>query len=185
MSALPLWGQTSLEPSFDLGCVTLTLKVARVCLSSGKSRGPDGRGLMEFKAIHLYQSSHMTRAPNTAITVAATVTKSYLTLCDPTDCSTSGSFCPWDFPGKNIGVSYHFFLQGFFPTQGSNPYPLHWQVDSLPLSHHGSPSQDQSIIILFMHYLYKSTHLNINDIIYKVYIICKTYMYIIYIYIWL
>ena len=25
--------------------------------------------------------------------------------------------CPWDFPSKNTG---HFFLQGIFPTQGSN-----------------------------------------------------------------
>ena len=24
---------------------------------------------------------------------------------------------------------------GIFPNQGSNPYRLHWQVDSLPLSH--------------------------------------------------
>ena len=29
--------------------------------------------------------------------------------------------CPWDSPGKNIGVSSHFLLQGIFPTQGSNP----------------------------------------------------------------
>ena len=29
--------------------------------------------------------------------------------------------CPWDFPGKNTGVGYHFLLQGIFPTQGSNP----------------------------------------------------------------
>ena len=28
--------------------------------------------------------------------------------------------CPWDFPGKNIGVGYHFLLQGTFPTQGQN-----------------------------------------------------------------
>ena len=28
---------------------------------------------------------------------------------------------------------------GIFLTQGSNPYLLHWQVDSLPLSHPGSP----------------------------------------------
>ena len=28
--------------------------------------------------------------------------------------------CPWDFPGKNTGVSCHFLLQGIFPTQGSN-----------------------------------------------------------------
>ena len=25
--------------------------------------------------------------------------------------------CPWDFPGKNTGVSCHFLLQGIFPTQ--------------------------------------------------------------------
>ena len=28
---------------------------------------------------------------------------------------------PWDSPGKNTGVGYHFLLQGIFPTQGSNP----------------------------------------------------------------
>ena len=30
-------------------------------------------------------------------------------------------------------------LQGIFPDQGSNLYPLHWQVDSI-LSHQGSPN---------------------------------------------
>ena len=29
--------------------------------------------------------------------------------------------CPWDFPGKNIGVGCHFLLQEIFPTQGLNP----------------------------------------------------------------
>ena len=29
--------------------------------------------------------------------------------------------CPWDSPGKNIGVRCHFLLQGIFPNQGSNP----------------------------------------------------------------
>ena len=33
----------------------------------------------------------------------------------------------------------HFLLQGIFLTQGSNPCPLHWQLDSLPLRHRGSP----------------------------------------------
>ena len=33
----------------------------------------------------------------------------------------------------------HFLLQGIFPTQGSNPGFLHWQVDSLSMSHLGSP----------------------------------------------
>ena len=48
-------------------------------------------------------------------------------------------FCPWKFPGKNTGVSCHFLLKSIFPTQGLNPHLLHWQVDSLPLSHWGSP----------------------------------------------
>ena len=39
---------------------------------------------------------------------------------------------------KNTGVGCRFFLQGIFPTQGSNLHLLHWQADSLPLSHLGS-----------------------------------------------
>ena len=46
---------------------------------------------------------------------------------------------PWGFLGKNTGVGCHFLLQGIFLTQGLNPHLLHWQVDSLPLSHQGSP----------------------------------------------
>ena len=52
----------------------------------------------------------------------------------------SDSTTPWtaarqaplsmDFPGKNTGVGCHFLLQGIFLTQGLNPRPLHWQVDS-------------------------------------------------------
>ena len=29
---------------------------------------------------------------------------------------------------------------GIFPDEGSNPHPPHWQVDSQPLGHQGSPS---------------------------------------------
>ena len=43
------------------------------------------------------------------------------------------------FPGKNTGVGCHFFLQEIFTTQGSYPRLLHWQMDSLPLSHLGFP----------------------------------------------
>ena len=46
---------------------------------------------------------------------------------------------PWNSPGKNTRVGCHFLLQRIFPTQGSNPHLLHWQADSLPLSHLGSP----------------------------------------------
>ena len=30
---------------------------------------------------------------------------------------------------------------GIFPDQGSNPCPLHWQADSQPLRHQGSPKK--------------------------------------------
>ena len=49
---------------------------------------------------------------------------------------------PWDFPGKNTGVSCHFLLQRIFPTQGLNIcllHLLHWKVDSLPLNQQRSP----------------------------------------------
>ena len=47
--------------------------------------------------------------------------------------------CPWNFPGKNTGADCHFLLQGLFPSQGWNPRLQHWQADSLPLRHVGSP----------------------------------------------
>ena len=42
-------------------------------------------------------------------------------LCNRMDCSPLGSSVHGDSPGKNIGVGCHALLQGFFPTQGSNP----------------------------------------------------------------
>ena len=63
------------------------------------------------------------------------------TLCDPRNCSQPGSSVhPWDFPDKNTGVGCPFLLQGIFPTQGSNLHLLrllHWQPNSLLLSHQG------------------------------------------------
>ena len=34
----------------------------------------------------------------------------------------TGLLCPWNFLGKNTGVSCRFLLLGIFLTQGSNPY---------------------------------------------------------------
>ena len=42
------------------------------------------------------------------------------------------------FPKQEYWSRLHFFLQGIFLTQGSNPHFLHCQADSLPLSHLGS-----------------------------------------------
>ena len=59
---------------------------------------------------------------------------------------------------------------GIFPDQGSNPCPLHWQADSQPLSHQGSPSMSFDSLyfsinwsisfklsVLFFYYLWMST----------------------------
>ena len=49
---------------------------------------------------------------------------------------------PWDFPGKNTGLGFHFLLQGIFPTQGCNPRLLcllHCGWILYQLSYQGSP----------------------------------------------
>ena len=46
------------------------------------------------------------------------------------------------FSGENTEVGYHALLQGIFLTQGWKLHLwclMHWQADSLPLSHLGSP----------------------------------------------
>ena len=54
------------------------------------------------------------------------------------------------FSSQEYRVGYHFLLQGISLTQGSNSclwYLLHWQVDSLPLSHLRS---SQSLLIKYL-----------------------------------
>ena len=66
------------------------------------------------------------------------VAKSYLTpLWYHGLYATRLLLCQWDFPAKNSRVGCHFILYGFFPTQGSNTYLLHYWRDCLPLSHLG------------------------------------------------
>ena len=72
---------------------------------------------------------------------ACSVTQSCPTLqpygLQPTRLEPTRLPSPWDFTGKNSGVGFYFLLQGIFLTQGSNLYPLCWQVGSL--NHRGSP----------------------------------------------
>ena len=62
------------------------------------------------------------------------------TLCNPMDCGLYILLCPWDSADMNTGAGCYFLLQGIFLTQGSNPHLLHWQADSLPPHHLGSPN---------------------------------------------
>ena len=67
------------------------------------------------------------------------VAQSCPTLCNPMDYSPPGSSVHGDFPGKNTGVGSHAFLQGIFPSQGSNPGLPHCRHFLYCLSHQGSP----------------------------------------------
>ena len=60
---------------------------------------------------------------------------------------------PWDFPGKNTGVSCHFLLQEIFPTQGLNPDPPHCRQTLYRLSRQGSRKEDIFKISKYIHYL--------------------------------
>ena len=61
-------------------------------------------------------------------------------FCDPRDCSPPGFSVHGISQVRILGWVCHFLLQGIFLNQGSNPRLLHWQADSLPLSHQGSPN---------------------------------------------
>ena len=63
------------------------------------------------------------------------VAHSCSTLCDPKDCG----LCPWDLPGKKIGVGSHSLLQGNLLKPGIEPGSPVFQVDSLPSEPPGKP----------------------------------------------
>ena len=50
-----------------------------------------------------------------------------------------GLYSPWNSPGQNTGVGSQPFLQGIFPTQGSNPGVPHCKMLLYHLSRQGSP----------------------------------------------
>ena len=62
--------------------------------------------------------------------------------------------CPWDFPGKNTGLSCRFLFHGIFPSQGSSLHLLPWQEDSLLLDHKSSVSITFLQINAFYPYFY-------------------------------
>ena len=67
-----------------------------------------------------------------------------MTLCNSMDCNPPGSSVRGILQARilewvAIPFSSYSLFQGIFPTQGLNPGLPHWQADSLPLSHLGSP----------------------------------------------
>ena len=74
--------------------------------------------------------------------------QSCLTVCDP----MNYMYSPWHSPGQNTGVGSLYFLQGIFPTQGSNPGLLHCRWILYQLSCQGSSIHLQCINIIYMVY---------------------------------
>ena len=62
-----------------------------------------------------------------------------LTICSPMDYSPPGSFVHGVLQGRILEWVVVPFSKGLFLDQKSNLCLLHWQADSLPLSHQGSP----------------------------------------------
>ena len=98
-------------------------------------------------------------------------------------CTQSDPATPWTvahqaplsmgFPRQEYWGGLHFLLQGVFPTQGWNPRILHWQVDSLLLSHLGRPMVRYTgidfywkfLIIRYIYFLsYNFSHNNISHL---------------------
>ena len=50
--------------------------------------------------------------------------------------------------------------RGIFPDQGLNPCPLHWQTDSQPLRHQGSPGFFFNLFCRVLFFLFFSCNLN-------------------------
>ena len=69
------------------------------------------------------------------------VVQSCLTLCNPMGCGPPGSSVHGSLQARILEWVAISSSRGIFPTQGSNPRLLHWQADSLLLSHLGSPVQ--------------------------------------------
>ena len=68
-------------------------------------------------------------------------------------CSPPGSSVHGDVPGKNTRVGCHALLHRIFSTQGLNLHLLHllhWQADSLPLHHLGSPFWSRLLFLMFL-----------------------------------
>ena len=78
--------------------------------------------------------------------VLCLVAQSCPTLCDPMNCSPSGSSVHGDSPGKNTRVDCHALLHRIFLTQGSNPGLPHCRRILYHLNHQGRP--DRVIFIL-------------------------------------
>ena len=105
-------------------------KIASITCLSGLEPEPRTSSL-ELTAIYPFKEKKESEAAQSCPTL--------LTLCNPVDCSPSGSSVRGILQaGMLEGVS-HFLLQGISPTRGLNPGLPHCRQTLYRLSHQGSP----------------------------------------------
>ena len=86
----------------------------------------------------LYQVSH--QGSLRILESESEVAQSCPTLCDPMDCSLSGSSVHGIFQARVLEWITISFSRGFFPTQEENPGLPHCRQTLYRLSHQGSPA---------------------------------------------
>ena len=69
-------------------------------------------------------SSALNHFDNTDLPTCFLIIWSCTTLLPPHELQLARLLCSWDFPGKNTGMSCHFFPRGIFPNQVLNPHLL-------------------------------------------------------------
>ena len=109
------------------------------CNSSGKSgRSVDANRVLMFSGSPWMdrRGCQAVRPWNSGVCVSPSVVPNSLR---PHGLEPTWILCPWDSPGKNIGVGYHSLLQGISPTQRSNPGLPHCRQILYCLSYLGSP----------------------------------------------
>ena len=118
-------------------CVCVCVLVAYSCLTlcspiDCSPPGPSVHGILQARTLEWVAISFYIYAYTYIFMYhCCSVTKLWLTLCDPIDCSMTGSSCPPLSPrvcsNSCTWVGCHLLLQGIFPTQGLSPHLLHRQ----------------------------------------------------------
>ena len=98
----------------------------------------EGHCLIGFRA---YPKSKTISPPDPSLnSTCCLFAQSFVRLLCHTDCSPRGSSVRGILQARTLEwVAMPCLLQGIFLTQGLNLCLLHWQVDSFPLGHQGSP----------------------------------------------
>ena len=125
MSETKHWSILTSSPathSLHISCLVSIYPFHKHSSSSVSKRGCSGEqtapsvwnplGRFSLVLVTRYNTCYLKHVPAQSLQLC-------LTLLQPRGLQPTRLLCPWDSPGKNIGVSCHFLLQGIFLTQGS------------------------------------------------------------------